>query len=526
MKAKWPWAILILLLSAHALWYYQAIGWNAVDDAYISFVYARNAILGYGLTFNPSERVEGFTNFLWTAMMTPIVGAGLDVGRVSSALGVAFAALTLVLVIRFPRLLGVATPIGWLAALWLVADGSFALWSVSGLETALFTFLLTYGAWLYLGASEQSTVLKSGIVFALAAMTRPEAVAVFALTVGHQAVWRILNQRKLVERADLVRSGAFCALFVPYWLLRWRYYHSFFPNSFYAKVTLGGPMAQLERGWSHLQQFVGVHLGWLVLLPALLALFVALVQYATADRRPPTADRRSPTAVYILAFPSRAIAAQRVFGFTYFAVLIVAYSAYIVYVGGDWSVGRFFVPILPAFYLLSAAGLFEMARLVLHHSHLVTRAALFAGIGFAGVLGWTSSYNGEYTIFVRGFDAARATEARITAGRWLNAHVPRGTWIAVDAAGQVPYWSELPAIDMFGINDLHIGRLPVATLGKGTPGHEKFDLAYILARAPRYVIIYGTLFDAVPEYRRLTVKWTDNPELEKFLTIYERVAGR
>ena len=42
------------------------LGWDAVDDAYISYVYAQNAILGHGLTFNPSERVEGFSNFLWT----------------------------------------------------------------------------------------------------------------------------------------------------------------------------------------------------------------------------------------------------------------------------------------------------------------------------------------------------------------------------------------------------------------------------------------------------------------------------
>jgi hypothetical protein len=137
-------------------------------------------------------------------------------------------------------------------------------------------------------------------------------------------------------------------------------------------------------------------------------------------------------------------------------------------------------------------------------------------------LAYASSWMGEYGLYIRGFDAARATEARETMGRWLKANAPRGTWIAVDAAGQVPYFSELPAIDMFGINDLHIGRLNVATLGQGTPGHEKFDLAYIIARAPRFVIIYGTLFDAVTQYRRADVDWTQDEELKKFLTIYER----
>ena len=75
---------------------------------------------------------------------------------------------------------------------------------------------------------------------------------------------------------------------------------------------------------------------------------------------------------------------------------------------------------------------------------------------------------------------------------------------------------------MFGINDLHIGRMPVANLGSGTPGHEKFDLGYIIGRAHKYVVIYGTLFDSVTEYKRANVSWTDNPALEKFLTIYVR----
>src|SRR5262245_10458405 len=36
------------------------------DDAFISFRYADNLVHGLGLVFNAGERVEGFTNFLWT----------------------------------------------------------------------------------------------------------------------------------------------------------------------------------------------------------------------------------------------------------------------------------------------------------------------------------------------------------------------------------------------------------------------------------------------------------------------------
>lgn len=133
-----------------------------------------------------------------------------------------------------------------------------------------------------------------------------------------------------------------------------------------------------------------------------------------------------------------------------------------------------------------------------------------------------SSWIGEYGIYIRGFDAGQATRARETMGRWLKTNVPRGTLIAVDAAGQVPYFSDLPAIDMFGINDFHIGRLAVPTLGQGTPGHEKMDLVYVLTRQPEYVVIYGTLFDSIREYERAPQVWTDDPALQKFLTLYRR----
>jgi len=484
--------LLTALFFAHALFYFVALGTDAVDDAYISFRYAQNALRGHGLVFNPGERVEGFTNFLWTALMIPLEGSvGQHVGRASMLIGALFGFATLALVIRFaPR------GAGWLAAFLLAADGSFVLWSVGGLETPLFAFLIFAGAWLYVqeqtNAEGRTNLPYSGILFALAAMTRPEGVLVFAVTVAHQAAWRVLSERRLFTLRDLARVFVFAALFVPYWLGRWWYYKSFLPNTFHAKVAASGPAAQIERGWKHLGQFVNVHLSWLVILPPVVALLSGL---------------------------QSAISRQRSFWVTYFAVLIVPYVAYIVYVGGDWSVGRFFAPLLPFFYLLFSTGLETL------WNHLGARTQRFGTLAASALIGalWlASSWYGEYGIYIRSFDAARATQARVTMGRWLYANVPRGTLIAVDAAGQVPYFAELPAIDMFGINDLHIGRLNVATLGRGTPGHEKFDLIYVITRQPEYIVIFGTALDNVREYERAPVEWTNDPGLQKFLTLYRR----
>lgn len=45
------------------------IGWAlrfTQDDAYITLRFSRNLAEGTGLVFNAGERVEGYTNFLWT----------------------------------------------------------------------------------------------------------------------------------------------------------------------------------------------------------------------------------------------------------------------------------------------------------------------------------------------------------------------------------------------------------------------------------------------------------------------------
>jgi hypothetical protein len=515
------------IFLSHSLFFFSALGTDAVDDAYISFRYAQNAIRGYGLVFNSGERVEGFTNFLWTAAMVPLEGARVDVGHASMLLGVLFGLATLYLVARFAEAVGAPRGVGWLAALLLAADGSFALWSISGLETALFAFLIFAGALLYVREqrdewqvasgekdhltrhSSPVTLPYSGIVFALAAMTRPEGLMVFAVTVAHQAAWRVLAERRLFAWRDLLRVGGFAALFAPYWLGRWWYYKSFLPNSFHAKVSASGPAAQIERGWNHLQQFVGVHLGWLIVLPPLVGVTSAVWRVA-----------REPSAVVTRD-------SFRALWTTYLAAIIIPYATYIVYVGGDWSVGRFFVPLLAPLYLLFSTGAVDLWRWIvdkwLRGWETQTRyAAVGVSIVLAALLLGVSSWRGEYGTYIQGFDAGNATLARVTMGRWLKANVPRGTLIAVDAAGQVPYFAELPAIDLFGINDLHIGRLPVATLGQGTPGHEKMDLIYVITRAPQYVIIFGTLFDSVREYERAPVEWTENPVLHKFLTLYQR----
>src|SRR5262245_65582120 len=78
-----------LVLVVHALWFRGLFRGNAVDDAYISFRYGDNLVHGHGLVFNPGERVEGYSNFLWVMAMAPAIAGTGDPTLFAQVLGLA-----------------------------------------------------------------------------------------------------------------------------------------------------------------------------------------------------------------------------------------------------------------------------------------------------------------------------------------------------------------------------------------------------------------------------------------------------
>jgi arabinofuranosyltransferase len=104
--------------------------WWLADDAMISMRYGRNLAEGLGLVWNASERVEGYTNLLWTLFMALVHLTPLPDSKTSLAVllaNVGIAAATVPLIARLIRLLGGGA---WataaaLAAYVLGADTSF-----------------------------------------------------------------------------------------------------------------------------------------------------------------------------------------------------------------------------------------------------------------------------------------------------------------------------------------------------------------------------------------------------------------
>lgn len=253
-------ALCVALFFFHYAWH---SAWF-VEDAAITFAYARNAALGDGfVTYVGGERVEGFSNPTWTLALMALRFVGVGPWVASKLLGAAAGALTLVLAGDWAKRM---LPVGrWsaLVPLLLAVSPQHVQWCASGLENSFFgLFLVAGGVLLLREVSEPGRRPWSALCFALLAMTRPEAplyVAVFGLT-GWAFAFR-MGWRPALRWA--LSWGVLLLLPLIAWH-GWRmwYFAWEFPNTYYAKLGETErflPFSWDRRGWPYLRGWALSH---------------------------------------------------------------------------------------------------------------------------------------------------------------------------------------------------------------------------------------------------------------------------
>src|SRR5262249_5185613 len=110
-----------------------------IDDAGISYAYARNLATGHGLVAQPGlTPVEGFSNFLWVVTLTPFLVLRIfDPVWTPKILAGALVFATFVLLERAFSKDDVSAPARWLALIALAVSPPIVIWTVSGLENPL-----------------------------------------------------------------------------------------------------------------------------------------------------------------------------------------------------------------------------------------------------------------------------------------------------------------------------------------------------------------------------------------------------
>jgi arabinofuranosyltransferase len=455
---------LVLILAAfllHAAVYYR----YTQDDTFISLRYAENLARGQGLVFNPGERVEGYSNFLYVLLLAGGAAAGLSLVTLAKVVGILSAAGVLVLVLGLPRRMAAEEGVvGYLAPALLALSPAFALWAVMGLETLFYTLLVLLAVTLFLEERGRPwRAVASGVAFAAVALTRPEGALFLVATMAWRALeWRRWGRRP--ELADLARGGVFAVCFGAFLLWRVAYYGDLLPNTYYAKAGFG-VLGKL-RGAKYLFEFLRYHGG--AILPVL-----ALA---------PLVRRRVPRWI------------------GYLATLLAAHLAFVVWVGGDnMAQFRFMVPVLPLLYLLAQEGVRLLPGLVRGgepgESWSPGRAAWVG----AGAFLLLTAELASYTVYrylpsfrdVAANDPISDSRDLVEMGRWLRRAAPGQHTIAVSEAGAIPYMTGWRTLDAFGLLDPVIARAPRVRDARGVPKKDpEVVVRRVLDWNPEFVELY------------------------------------
>lgn len=445
----------LLVLLGSTLYEARQYHFNVTDDAYISFQYAKNLAQGNGLVFNPGERVEGYTNFLWVILLTPLYKITqllhVDFTRVAIYLNILIGLANLTLIYRIGNKFlakdGLALA---LTLLLCVLDNSFPYYAMSAMENHLYLFwmLLVIDSLLQPARFQW---LWIGLFLSLVNLTRPDGI-LFVLS--YLFIYG-LKSLKSWQPNLLKTAMVWLLVFGGYFVWRYHYYDSFLPNTFYLKV--GHNFSGMQRGLEYTRSFLEDR--YYLPLVALFAIFWI-----------------SHSVVSLLL------------------CYLVVHVLYIVYVGGDFYSGhRFYVFLLPFIYLLIGKVVQEWRKQTEQRVVLVVACLLTVGLLF--LFAKRGYERGPYQQEIVRWGEAVDNNVRYM--KWLGQIAPSGSSMVVGDIGATGFFADIKVLDYFGVIDPVVARQKVGGFGQGKPGHEKTaPWAYLLDQHPTYIkwgYIHGDL---------------------------------
>jgi arabinofuranosyltransferase len=453
------------------------------DDAFITFRYVKNFVAGNGLVFNIGERVEGYTNFLWAILLSIPALLQVDLVVIAPLLSSLFGILTLFatygiasrliesqgetdkeffnnMLILFPILL-------------LASTGAYAYWTVSGMETTFFIFLVMCALYFYFRNNNSGEVnYYTPASLALAALTRPEGMYFFGVIYLHKLFHELKNEKQSATRVGIIGlltrdNGIELSIFlVPvllHLIFRLFYYGYPFPNTFYAKsnTTLAGFSTGVTYAVSFLKSYLLY--GAVILVPLIVL-------------------RR-----WLLSFEGSLL-----------CVLIAFHSCYVVIIGGDvLPLHRFWLPILPLLYILFSKSLAELYK-VLNTNRRFSPGIIqaIAALFVIGLSFYNYTVNESYigNLKQKEINLVEQLKNRAEVLNDLQIRQKRKFTVAVSTIGALSYYTDATVIDMLGLTDAYIAHhpetIPEISNDSSNPWKEKkYNSDYVLGRKPDYIVM-------------------------------------
>lgn len=441
-SAKMPWRIVVAISAAVALYTVSVMmaGGFTIDDAYISARYAKNLVASGQLTWNVGEhpRVEGYTSPLWVVMSSLVFSAtdGFPFHLIQ-IMGVIFGVLTLLILFALARKLYASPWSAILPPLFLSVTLPFVLWSVSGMENSLYTFLVLLGLYLAIDEEDKGLRYLTPAVFFLIFLTRTEGLVFYVLLVAVRSVRYLPHMGS--RRGDIEKFLTWNAIFLGclsiYLLWKLYYYEALLPLPVHVKKTSG------LLGFEYVMSFV---------------VYVA------------------PFMILALLGLRSAWGMSKIYLWGSLVAYLLAISLSNPLMGWDY---RLVVAGFPIVYLLAV---WELDRVFTGGSRNRATALLFGVTACFLVL-----------TLIKGpesYAESLRSRARASAQVLERVHVPLGKWleqqrsqagpktVALADVGAVTFYFNGDVIDFYGLNDRQIA-------------YEGFSAQRVLSRRPDFVIL-------------------------------------
>lgn len=459
------------LIVAHLIMLgFQIYFWNfIIDDAFISFRYAKNLFQDHQFVFNINESpVEGYSNFLWVLWICIGFLMNFEPIIFSKISGILFSQLSVYVLYKLSLLLGKSKNSSTLICIFYACLPNIALWSIGGLETSLFSLFLMIALYffiLYLKKSNKKALIGSSLFFSLASLTRHEGLIVFAGTIIFLIGIQI-SKRELFTSESIVLLGLMFlfigVLYFPYFLWRMIYYNNILPHTFIVKAE---PIT-----------FIFL-LGQMVFYLPLILIFLPIL------------------ILILLRVKMLRNFFQIAYSKLYLGFILIIFCSILIILS-SWMPGfRFAVPIIPFILLLlpDSINIFYNLAQKYHEDFNLLKFGKYFTILVICVSHFflIFSFNSYVHLYATGIN-----EINITIGKWINQNTNQSASLAIWDVGAIPFYANIRTIDIYpeSLQDKHVFTYPE-------------DADYILDQNISILILNDDYFEYIKADSRFTVNY-------------------
>ena len=415
-----------------------------LDDGWIHLRLARNLATGGGFGINRGEPVPVSTAPLWSVTLAVLLALGTPGLAAAKALGVGCFALTALVARRLAAAVELTPGLAWGGGLAMVGLSRLVWGALSGMEVPLAALCVAASCWAI--ARDRAGLGAAGL--GLATLARPEAGLLVGLHVLGGGRWREACRRAVL--ATLVVSPA-----VAFNLIAG------------GQLVSAPAVAKVEGGL--LGRAEGLGDAWGVAGRQVTAFLVEWGGTLTGDH---------------LALPALVVLglwASRRGRLRWVAAALVLHPVAMALVapfrGPGFQTGRYSSHLLPLAAVVALSGLAHIQAWA-PSRRLRGAVALLLLAGLA----WRLPAGAEaYAWGVQNINAMQ-----VELGRWVAAHTPADTLVALNDVGALSYFGERRVIDLMGLATPEV--LPYRRDG------EAGLLRYLERRCPEYLVIFPAWF--------------------------------